>query len=144
MNTMLIFASDINDYTFKGIYKAELEDNTVYIKAYAEYKYIYRVDWITIGRYDIESKEGKIILEGCTEYKWYKNLKSMLNVIYKVDNNACIDGYDKVLKQVKETKASVKQIIEQSYIVGNRAFKTIDEAKQYCDAVDFDYDMILA
>jgi hypothetical protein len=101
---MMLLRSELQDYKFTNIYKAEIEENKVYIKVLAEYKYFYSEEWLTIGCYDIESKQGRILLEGYKEYKWYKSLKTMINAIYKANINACMTSYESIQNKIKAIK----------------------------------------
>ena len=96
----MLFTSDLQDTEFKGMYKAELEGNKVIILAYIT-TYGYYDHWEQIGYYNLDNKEGRILLEGYKDFKWYKNLKSIWNAIYKIDNNASITSYETIVNKIR-------------------------------------------
>jgi hypothetical protein len=101
----MLFVSDLKDVKFTGMYRATIVENQVIIEAQIE-RWGFE-DWYQIGRYNIDTKEGKILLKGYKEFKWYKSLKALFNAIYKVDSNASMTDYNHIMLKIEAIKKLV-------------------------------------
>jgi hypothetical protein len=104
----------------------------------AEYGYNRKVGYV-------EFNENMEIIE----YKQNKNeeLATLMNRFIEaynkytgVSNNKEIINNE--VSSSVETENNMPEVKEIYYIVANRVFNNIDDAKQYCDSSDFDYNMI--
>jgi hypothetical protein len=128
-SSMILFPQELKNIKFQGIYEATIEENIVYINAYVN-EFNLSDRWVTIGRYNLDNKEGKILLEGYKDYKWYKNLKSLWNAIWRFDSNACMTDINVIKNKIKEMqKQSKTENVEVKVIASIKDTETIDTVK---------------
>lgn len=134
----MLMPSDLVNVKFMGMYDLELQDNIVVFKAKIK-EFGFYEGYTEIGYYDLEAKQGRILLEGFKEIKQYKNLKSMYNAIWKNDSNASITSLDYIKDKIHRTKKTKIDIIDASqnntckYQVTRKEIKT---GKQFITTMD--------
>lgn len=111
----MLLPSKLKNVKFTGMYKVEIEGNKIIFKAKVIQFGVYE-DYMEIGFYDLDNKEGRILLEGYKEFKWYKNLKSMYNSIWKNDDNTCIESLDYIKHRVKQAQESKIDTLDTSQV----------------------------
>jgi hypothetical protein len=137
-SSMILFPQELKNIKFQGIYEATIEKNTVYINAYVN-EFNLSERWVTIGRYNLDNKEGKILLGSYKDYKWYKNLKSLWNAIWKFDTNASMTDINVIKNKINEMKKDSKTENIEIKVVA-----TINEVPEAINTVEDDTNNTIA